>query len=232
MKKLALSFIACLISLTIQAQNTEHLKFMGIPIDGKLNKFKKELVNKGLRCNKFRDSYSFEGYFSGENAYIYPLVDGKTNNVYAVGVIIDCHAEDIARGKYLNFVRNLTEKYHAMSFDDLAKLFKEDPYKFYENVKSGEFNEFNIINDSIENKTTFEISKVLEQDSHSSTIKNPVELAHYLVNNTGNIGMIIVDYYRREDPSEHSQNRGYAVSVVYRDKKNTDNQEKHNQDDL
>lgn len=51
MKKIFLTFICSLISVCSICQTTEHLKFMGIPINGTSNAFTQKMKAKGFsRC--------------------------------------------------------------------------------------------------------------------------------------------------------------------------------------
>ena len=68
----------------------EHLKFMGIPIDGKIKQFGKSLEKKGLRYYTKINSnqYIYKGTFAGDEANIYAMYDIKSQIVYGVGVDI------------------------------------------------------------------------------------------------------------------------------------------------
>ena len=56
MKKGLLMLFGCLFALAIQAQS-EHLKFMGIPLDGKINDFQSQLLKKGCTLDEFFMKY-------------------------------------------------------------------------------------------------------------------------------------------------------------------------------
>lgn len=67
----------------------EHLSFMGIPIDGKIKSFKKNLEKKGLRYyTNLNNHYVFKGIFAGDVADVFAMYDNKTQIVYGVGVNI------------------------------------------------------------------------------------------------------------------------------------------------
>jgi hypothetical protein len=51
-KRVILTCICCLFSLFLQAQ-TEHFKFMGIPLNGKISSFDRELKKKGFKLDDF-----------------------------------------------------------------------------------------------------------------------------------------------------------------------------------
>jgi hypothetical protein len=88
MKKIALIFIACLMSLTIQAQKTEHLKFMGIPLNGSIENFQQKMIEKGCSLNTKvekslpKGSRAYEGTFIRKNADFVVYYDNH-NNVYS-----------------------------------------------------------------------------------------------------------------------------------------------------
>lgn len=89
---------------------TEHLKFMGIPITGTIDAFQKNLANKGIYPDKnsfsFLNSKFFKGSFAGYDAII--SVDYNESTVYQVRVNIHVHAND--------------KKTHDIHFNKLANI--------------------------------------------------------------------------------------------------------------
>lgn len=231
MRKLVFVFIACLLSLTMQAQNTNHLKFMGIPIDGKINDFKNELIKKGLRYKtQIKNSYLFDGYFAGDFADLFVMHDVKTKKVYGVGVSIDCYSEEIARDKYLNYVRDLTYKYNAMHASEFLDLYKDNPEDLYADIKTGKFSDFNIIRDSLSNEATIEMSRAVVLPPDSIIMKGPLGIMFLFLRDTGNVGKITVKY--SEDDDYNGYKKGYKVRIIYADDKNTSEHVRKAQDDL
>ena len=212
----------------------EHLKFMGIPIDGKISNFRKELQKKVLvYYTKASNCYVYKGIFAGDVANVFVMFENSTKKVYAVGVNIECYSESIARDTYRRYVRNLKEKYNAQKYGDILDLYKEKPEDLYPDVISGKFKEFNsFITDSIDTITEIEISKVVYNDSDSIVLSSPLGLGmmYLSLNCSGNIGTIKVKYEKNEN--SYSYNDNYKVSLIYRDEQNALEARKKNQDDL
>lgn len=89
--KVLLSIWALLLSLSVQAQDlTQHMKFMGIPMDCDANTFANKLVKeKGLKRGDYANTEkpTLLGDFSGYKDCFF-IIDGEGNNpIGAVGVI-------------------------------------------------------------------------------------------------------------------------------------------------
>ena len=119
MKKLMLAFIICLSPLSVMAQ-TEHMKFMGIPIDGKISAFQRELKKKGFRederikllpKNTFRGAHFYKGLFAEEMATLVVYFNEKTKIVDHTRIYINCSSKRHADDKYEFFRKKLLEKY-------------------------------------------------------------------------------------------------------------------------
>ena len=66
----------------------QHLKFMGIPIDGDINNFGKQLQAKGFKIDKADDRHMFFiGKFARKDAYVGVLSSTKSNKVCRVIVL-------------------------------------------------------------------------------------------------------------------------------------------------
>ena len=115
-KTFLLLLISCLMSLGIYAQ-TEHLKFMGIPLTGNIASFQSKLQAKGITYNKKVSSQLksgcrvFNGTFSGEKADFYVYYNEKTKIVYRAKAVITCQNEEICEHTYSEFDSMLRTKY-------------------------------------------------------------------------------------------------------------------------
>ena len=113
-KSLLLLMMVLLLALTSFAQ-TEHMKFMGIPIDGSLKSFCSQLKKKGFDRDPYetrrKDSRIYFGEFAGHNSKIFVYSDAKSNNVHSVIVNIPSYEEDVALSIYNNLRQMLIEKY-------------------------------------------------------------------------------------------------------------------------
>ena len=190
---------------------------MGIPIDGHVDDFRKILEKKGFTYDEIVDTVCFfNGNFAGDESTVLVIFDDKTNNVYAVSVAIECSSEKSVKEKYRQYVRDLTNEYHAKEVSEIIDSYKDTPEKFYSDLKKGKFKEFNIlIPDSAKNITDIMISKI-ELDNESAIISSPLEscVKSLFEKYSGNVGMISVNYeYDDEDDV-------YDLNILYYDTQN------------
>jgi len=121
MRKILSIFIALLLCLNMQAE--EHLKFMGIPLDGTINQFHAKLTAKGMvsdvTLNKKLDvgCRAFKGSFSGEKAQIYVYYDEYSKIVYRAKAVITSTEESISEYNYNHFINMLSDKYSYAESD-------------------------------------------------------------------------------------------------------------------
>lgn len=123
MKKITLSLIACLISLMVSAQ-VEHLKFMGIPLNGTITSFQAKLQAKGVKYDPLGSKQfgvgcrCFKGTFSNEKAYFYVYYNDKTKIVYRAKAVITCYNIEYGNRKFDSFSGMLKSKYSDGEFYD------------------------------------------------------------------------------------------------------------------
>ena len=117
MKKGLFMLLGCLFVLAIQAQS-EHLKFMGIPLDGKINEFHSQLLKKGCTLDEILMKYGkpkgekvYEGPFAGNSAKIVVFFNEKTKNVYRAKAVISAYSEEQVKQKYFEMKSMLMDKY-------------------------------------------------------------------------------------------------------------------------
>lgn len=119
MKRLSIFLLLCFFAIASMAQ-VEHLKFMGISIDGKISAFQKELKKKGfvlneltkyLPKNSFSDCRFYNGVFAGEYVDLVVYFDKETKIVNQTKVHIVCHSEYQVDKIYEKFYNSLKEKY-------------------------------------------------------------------------------------------------------------------------
>ena len=220
-------FIGFLLSLLFPIDSLaqqEHLKFMGIPIDGHVNNFRKKLKGKGLTFyKKIDNNYVYKGKFAGDESNVFVKFDDKTKNVYGVGVIINCNSEKIAQDKYWLYVRDLTDKYNAKKTKEVLELYKDIPENLYPDIIYGKFEGFNIVTtDSIENETEIIISKVVLDKKDSILLNSPLSMGMLGIyfSCLGNVGTIEVKYEKNIDSYRYDDE--YHLFIVYRDYQNTE----------
>lgn len=133
MKKILLLTLSFIIVLSTFAQ-TEHLQFMGIPIDGSISSFTKQLKKKGFIKDKLFSSFEdylngcrvFIGTFAGEKrANVVVFYDIKTKQVNNVKVLIKCYSENELNRKYESFLSQLKLKYSSSILQE--KTLEEEP---------------------------------------------------------------------------------------------------------
>ena len=126
MKKTLLFILFTLIlsaPLYAQSKSSQHLKFMGIPIDGSITNFQNKLIAKGFKYDKVGSQNLegpvriFNGQFAGETSWIYVYYDKEQKFVYRVKVVIECATEDRAYSKMCKFRNQLIEKYSTSAED-------------------------------------------------------------------------------------------------------------------
>jgi len=220
-------------------EKLEHLKFMGIPIDGKIKQFGKSLEKKGLRYYTKINSnqYIYKGTFAGDEANIYAMYDIKSQIVYGVGVDIKCLSHEIAKDKYNNYVNDYKDKYETDKWDSLLKYYSENQDSLLEHIANGSFKSYNrSLTDSIDTEFRIRISKVILDDNEKEFAKkildgNVKENTKSLFNamlglkfilNSGNIGTIGINYNNNKD----------GILIFYRDEQNASLIEDKRKEDL
>ena len=197
---------------------------MGIPIDGNVNNFRKKLKGKGLTYDeKVSYSYVYKGNFAGDESNVFVLFNNKTNNVYAVGVAINCSSERIAQDKYWRYVRDLINKYNAISMKDILVLYKDTTETFNSYITNRNVKGFNFVTtDSIENETEIKISEIVLERLDSTLLNIPVKMGvmYQYFSCSGNVGTIKLNYQR--NTNSFSYDDVYELSIMYIDDQNTE----------
>ena len=124
MKKIILFIIVCLISTATQAQSlelykqepAEHLKFMGIELNGSISSFQKKLLAKGLTVSpKSKEQptgmRTFDGTFSGEKSEIIVWYNPQSKEVYRAKAIISRDKKNMVEQLMENMENKLDLKY-------------------------------------------------------------------------------------------------------------------------
>lgn len=117
MRKVAFIIIACLMALNVQAQEPkEHLRFMGIELNGTIADFQTKLLAKGLTVSpQSRQQPTgvrvFDGTFSGEDAQIVVWYNPRTKEVYRAKAVISRYGKDLVEQLQRSMERKLDAKY-------------------------------------------------------------------------------------------------------------------------
>jgi len=116
MRRIITSFLFCLITMTTYAQ-TEHVKFMGIPINGTITQFQQKLQAKGIKYNREYSSVSgpgtrfFDGVFLENKALFMVKYNSKTKIVYEVVVLFKEQPLDVAKIYFDDYNNKYSNKY-------------------------------------------------------------------------------------------------------------------------
>lgn len=95
----------------------EHLKFMGIPLNGTINQFQTKLAQKGVAVDTELSRKldmgcrAFNGSFSSKRATIYVYYDETTKVVYRAKAVISSSERSLRDQNYEYFVSMLSVKY-------------------------------------------------------------------------------------------------------------------------
>ena len=122
MKRFLSLFVMLVLTLGVMAQ-TQHMKFMGIPLNGTISAFHQKLVAKGCKPDVEYNKTApvgarlFTGTFFGENARIYVYYNAKTKVVYRAKACIERSSEDGIIQQYNEVKSALEEKYPAAYMD-------------------------------------------------------------------------------------------------------------------
>ena len=116
MKRILSFFVMLVLTLGVMAQ-TQHMKFMGIPLDGTISAFHQKLVAKGCKPDVEYNKIApvgrrlFIGTFFGEKAGICVYYNAKTKVVYRAKAVIERSSEDMIIQQYNEVKSALEEKY-------------------------------------------------------------------------------------------------------------------------
>lgn len=118
MKKLIITTALLVCSLFgIAQENGQHLKFVGVPINGTISEFHSKFIGKGFQQDVALSRSlpvgcrAYKGTFVGEKADIYIYYDASDKKVYRAKSVITTTDDDIAQNKYNDIKGMLQIKY-------------------------------------------------------------------------------------------------------------------------
>lgn len=135
MKRILSFFVMLVLTLGVMAQ-TQHMKFMGIPLDGTISAFHQKLVAKGCKPNVEYNKTApvgarlFIGTFFGEKANIFVYYNAKTKVVYRAKACIQCSSEHDIIWKY-NEVKSALEEKYPNAYMSNSEEYGYDSVNFY-----------------------------------------------------------------------------------------------------
>ena len=123
MKRIALLLMFAAMGVFATAQ-TDHLTFMGIPLDGTISQFQAKLVKKGIMYDEEASKFFsvpcriFHGLSAGEESNIYVYYNEKSKIVYRAKAVIELNGLKRAEKKYSDFKKMLGDKYYLVGEDE------------------------------------------------------------------------------------------------------------------
>lgn len=113
-KIISVLFVLC---LCMAASAQQHMKFMGIPLDGTIDNFALKLKAKGVTYDAAKSKAAgqgirvFNGTFVGENAMIAVYYNSKSKIVYGAAVELQYSTVESAHTPFANLTEQLQQKY-------------------------------------------------------------------------------------------------------------------------
>lgn len=213
MKKQIIIIITLFVALVAQGQN-EHFKFMGIPIDGKISSFDKELQKKGFKLDdimgkSLEDAYIYNGIFAGENAQIYVNYDVKSKIVYQAVVIIKRSTKESVTRLYQDMRDMLEEKY---SQDEGVRFIEDQNEKYGEEMKKNGID-------------LFQWKHIAEKDGYETT-------SFFIPNVKSRDLLGLIEVFGGDMLSNVTYTTDYLLFIKYIDWQNSNSQRDNRMDDL
>ena len=115
MKKIISILFALCLCMAASAQ--QHMKFMGIPLDGTIDNFAMKLKAKGVTYDAAKSKVAgqgcriFNGMFMGQKAMISVLYNPKSKIVFSAAVEMQYPTVESAHIPFLNLTESLQQKY-------------------------------------------------------------------------------------------------------------------------
>lgn len=138
MKKYIFLLLVMFFSICSSAQ-TEHLKFMGIELNGTITAFQTKLQTKGVKISPSTSKMPngmrlFNGIFSGEEAEIAVWYNPRSKDVYRAKAMIERYGKDLIEQLFNKMEAKLDLKYGTdcktskIVKDDYLQEFKQVSY--------------------------------------------------------------------------------------------------------
>ena len=130
-----LSFImALLVAANLSAQ-TEHVLFLGIPLDGTIQKFQEELEARGCSHDKESSALlpkgmqAFKGSYAGHDALLFIFHDETTDVVYQAKAVITCQGEENSEAVF-NEINELLQAEHGTFLSTKSIQYGHESYGY------------------------------------------------------------------------------------------------------
>jgi len=138
MKKTIIYLLLFLTTTVVFAQK-EHMTFIGIPLDGGIEQFRKQIEKKGFTVDENilgvcpEGSMPFKGVFAGHESKAYVYFASKPSVVYRSKAVIHIPNKDAAINLYNTLSAMIAEKYsHYCTLDTVLYGFDSRTYMISE----------------------------------------------------------------------------------------------------
>ena len=114
-----ITLLLLLLALTATAQ-TEHVRFLGVPLDGNIQQFQEELTTKEctydseISATMPNGVRAFKGTFAGHDALLLVLYDETTSVVYQAQAVISCQGEEACEAVFEDINSQLQARYGTL----------------------------------------------------------------------------------------------------------------------
>lgn len=241
MKRTLLVILCCLFSIMTQAQ-TEHMKFMGIPIDGKITQFHRSISQKRFtRVTNISDLYLYEGVFAGYSATVF-VNKTPEDSIYSVMVAIPCSNIKNCQSIYEDFKYRLIRKYNCVSDSFFVEKLETDTRGFLNDVNEGVLSLNTYIEESSDEKkkTTIYVESLEDFNKSISLAENLNDSIKYKLLKDllklrfnilfrGSLGSIVIT---SGSFSSLGELYNHAVVIAYVDEENSRKNEIKKEEDL
>ena len=121
-----------LLSLSSTAQ-TEHVRFLGIPLDGTIHQFQEELTTKGCSDGKvfliLEGMKAFKGSYAEHDALLMVFYDETIDVVYQAKAVITCQDEETSEAVF-NEINEQLQTEHGTFLSTKSVQFGHDSYGY------------------------------------------------------------------------------------------------------
>ena len=119
-----ITFLIMFVTMAVFATaQTDHLTFMGIPLDGTITQFQAKLAKKGIKYDEVLSKYIsapcrvFHGLFAGEESNVYVYYNERSKIVYRAKAVMNINGLIRAEKQYSDFKKMLGDKYYLVGED-------------------------------------------------------------------------------------------------------------------
>lgn len=128
-----LAFLLSLLVTSNLSAQTEHVKFLGIPLDGTIQQFQNELTDMGCSDGKvflqLEGMKAFKGSYAGHDALLMVFYDKTIDVVYQAKAVISCQGVDNCESVFNEINEQLQTEYGTF-LSTKSIQFEHDSYGY------------------------------------------------------------------------------------------------------